>query len=265
MTAAQVRNALLKEIRNVIEFDGSYVNYRHLASLCDVMTSRGHLMAITRHGINRNGNGPLAQCSFEETMDILYRYCLLVMYCLVLLVMYCVGRSAVLPGHGLLVRCAVCALGCGAAWVAVRAACSLRLHSWAKALGWSNPHSALLVSHTGPFVSHTLRRSSPTPPQGRHVWRARRVHGREREHHAGPDVPPGHRLLRPAAQRDGAAGRVRRAGGVWDAASSVLSVHLCGRAEPPVASCVPLQLGMRQSIQASAASFVLLVQGSSST
>ena len=63
----------LQELRNVIEFDGSYVNYRHLAILCDVMTSRGHLMAITRHGINRNGNGPLAQCSFEETVDILYR------------------------------------------------------------------------------------------------------------------------------------------------------------------------------------------------
>ncbi len=37
------------------------------------MTSRGHLMAITRHGINRNGNGPLTQCSFEETVDILMR------------------------------------------------------------------------------------------------------------------------------------------------------------------------------------------------
>lgn len=61
------------QVRGVIEFDGSYVNYRHLAILCDVMTSRGHLMAITRHGINRNGNGPLAQCSFEETVDILYR------------------------------------------------------------------------------------------------------------------------------------------------------------------------------------------------
>ena len=69
-----VRNALLKEMRNVIEFDGSYVNYRHMGVLCDVMTSRGHLMAITRHGINRNGNGPLAQCSFEETVDILYRW-----------------------------------------------------------------------------------------------------------------------------------------------------------------------------------------------
>ncbi|KAG1671615.1 hypothetical protein FOA52_006846 [Chlamydomonas sp. UWO 241] len=68
-----VRNALMKELRSVIEFDGSYVNFRHLAILCDVMTSRGHLMAITRHGINRNGNGPLAQCSFEETVDILFR------------------------------------------------------------------------------------------------------------------------------------------------------------------------------------------------
>lgn len=47
---------------------------RHLAILCDVMTARGHLMAITRHGINRNGNGPLAQCSFEETVDILMRF-----------------------------------------------------------------------------------------------------------------------------------------------------------------------------------------------
>lgn len=67
------RKALLREMRAVIEFDGSYVNYRHLSNLCDVMTSRGHLMAITRHGINRNETGPLAQCSFEETVDILYR------------------------------------------------------------------------------------------------------------------------------------------------------------------------------------------------
>lgn len=51
------RRALLREMRNVIEFDGSYVNYRHLSNLADVMTSRGHLMAITRHGINRNETG----------------------------------------------------------------------------------------------------------------------------------------------------------------------------------------------------------------
>ncbi|KAK9713060.1 hypothetical protein RND81_06G000500 [Saponaria officinalis] len=66
-----VRKALLDELRVVISFDGSYVNYRHLAILCDTMTYRGHLMAITRHGINRNDTGPLMRCSFEETVDIL--------------------------------------------------------------------------------------------------------------------------------------------------------------------------------------------------
>ncbi|CAG8604253.1 17477_t:CDS:2, partial [Acaulospora morrowiae] len=65
------RAALLKELRGVIEFDGSYVNYRHLALLCDVMTSRGYLMAITRHGINRAETGALMRCSFEETVEIL--------------------------------------------------------------------------------------------------------------------------------------------------------------------------------------------------
>ena len=65
------RNAILKELRNVIEFDGSYVNYRHLALLCDLMTNRGRLMAITRHGINRADTGALMRCSFEETVEIL--------------------------------------------------------------------------------------------------------------------------------------------------------------------------------------------------
>nr|KAG5708273.1 hypothetical protein BaRGS_021207 [Batillaria attramentaria] len=66
-----VRKAIEREMVHVISFDGSYVNYRHLAMLCDVMTSKGHLMAITRHGINRQETGALARCSFEETVDIL--------------------------------------------------------------------------------------------------------------------------------------------------------------------------------------------------
>lgn len=65
-----VRKALERELYHVISFDGSYVNYRHLALLCDTMTCRGHLMAITRHGINRQDTGPLMKCSFEETVRI---------------------------------------------------------------------------------------------------------------------------------------------------------------------------------------------------
>ncbi|CEP25183.1 unnamed protein product [Cyberlindnera jadinii] len=66
------RAALYKEVYNVIASDGSYVNYRHMALLVDVMTSRGHLMAVTRHGINRNDTGALMRCSFEETVEILF-------------------------------------------------------------------------------------------------------------------------------------------------------------------------------------------------
>nr|ANM86208.1 DNA-directed RNA polymerase II subunit RPB1 [Stygiella incarcerata] len=66
-----VRHALLKEMRKVIEFDGSYVNYRHLSLLCEVMTARGFLLPITRHGINQPDIGPLMRCSFEESVEIL--------------------------------------------------------------------------------------------------------------------------------------------------------------------------------------------------
>ncbi len=65
------RKSIEKEMYNVISFDGSYVNYRHLSLLVDVMTSKGNFMAITRHGINRQEVGCLMRCSFEETVDVL--------------------------------------------------------------------------------------------------------------------------------------------------------------------------------------------------
>lgn len=65
------RTALLKEFTQVLAFDGSYVNHRHLALLVDVMTARGMIMAVTRHGINRADTGALMRCSFEETVEIL--------------------------------------------------------------------------------------------------------------------------------------------------------------------------------------------------
>lgn len=65
-----VRRSLINELRVVLNFYGIYVNYRHLAILCDVMTQKGRLTSITRHGINRLDSGPLRKCSFEETVDI---------------------------------------------------------------------------------------------------------------------------------------------------------------------------------------------------
>ncbi|RDW90073.1 DNA-directed RNA polymerase II core subunit RPO21 [Aspergillus mulundensis] len=65
------RSAVLREFTAVLSFDGSYVNHRHLALLVDVMTMRGYLTPVTRHGINRADNGALMRCSFEETVEIL--------------------------------------------------------------------------------------------------------------------------------------------------------------------------------------------------
>ncbi|XP_055852491.1 DNA-directed RNA polymerase II subunit RPB1-like [Episyrphus balteatus] len=66
-----VRKSIDKEMNTVLQFYGLYVNHRHLSLLCDVMTAKGHLMAITRHGINRQNVGALMRCSFEETVDVL--------------------------------------------------------------------------------------------------------------------------------------------------------------------------------------------------
>lgn len=65
------RTMLLRELTAVLSFDGSYVNHRHIALLIDVMTARGFISAVTRHGINRQDTGALMRCSFEETVEIL--------------------------------------------------------------------------------------------------------------------------------------------------------------------------------------------------
>lgn len=66
------RQSLINELRFVFSSYGIYVNYRHISTLVDVMTQRGKLTSITRHGINRLDTcGPLRKCSFEETVEIL--------------------------------------------------------------------------------------------------------------------------------------------------------------------------------------------------
>lgn len=65
------RQALFNDLRMVIEFDGSYVDYRHIYLLVDTMTYKGCMMSITRHGINRTETGVLMRCSFEETINII--------------------------------------------------------------------------------------------------------------------------------------------------------------------------------------------------
>jgi DNA-directed RNA polymerase II subunit RPB1 len=64
------RASLFNELRTVLSFDGAYVNYRHIACLADCMTFGGHLMAVSRHGINTGESGPMLRASFEETVEV---------------------------------------------------------------------------------------------------------------------------------------------------------------------------------------------------
>lgn len=67
------RKVLLNEFKYVLSADGSYINYRHLALLVDVITNVGTLCPLNRHGMGKNNvnNSVLGRSSFEETCDIL--------------------------------------------------------------------------------------------------------------------------------------------------------------------------------------------------
>ena len=63
------RNIILHEINGVLKASGIYLNQKHLYLLCDIMTNKGYINTIDRHGMNKSDTGPLAKCSFEETDD----------------------------------------------------------------------------------------------------------------------------------------------------------------------------------------------------
>jgi DNA-directed RNA polymerase II subunit RPB1 len=64
------RKCLFKEVCDVMEFDGGYINYHHIGLLCDRMTCNKKLVSIFRHGINNDNIGPIAKASFEETSEM---------------------------------------------------------------------------------------------------------------------------------------------------------------------------------------------------
>ena len=67
------RQSIFNELTEVLEFDGTYINYHHLELLCDRMTGAKKLCSIFRHGINNDDIGPVAKASFEETPEMFLR------------------------------------------------------------------------------------------------------------------------------------------------------------------------------------------------
>jgi len=64
------RQSIFNELSEVIEFDGTYINYHNYSVLCDRMTYTSKMISIFRHGINNDNIGPIAKASFEETPEM---------------------------------------------------------------------------------------------------------------------------------------------------------------------------------------------------
>tara|TARA_B110000971_G_C20039904_1_gene517321 strand:- start:5422 stop:9918 length:4497 start_codon:yes stop_codon:yes gene_type:complete len=64
------RQAIYNELSEVIEFDGTYINYHNFSVLVDRMTYSYKMISIFRHGINNDNIGPIAKASFEETPEM---------------------------------------------------------------------------------------------------------------------------------------------------------------------------------------------------
>ena len=64
------RQAIYNELVEVVEFDGTYINFHNYSVLIDRMTYTEKLISIFRHGINNDNIGPIAKASFEETPEM---------------------------------------------------------------------------------------------------------------------------------------------------------------------------------------------------
>ncbi len=68
------RALLADEIQSIMRDSDVTVNDRHVNLLADVMTRRGTITSVDRHGLNRGDTGSfLSKCSFEETVDVLVK------------------------------------------------------------------------------------------------------------------------------------------------------------------------------------------------
>lgn len=67
------RQTIYNELVEVVEFDGTYINYHNYSVLVDRMSFTSKLISIFRHGINNDNIGPIAKASFEETPEMFLR------------------------------------------------------------------------------------------------------------------------------------------------------------------------------------------------
>ncbi|MBN2478340.1 DNA-directed RNA polymerase subunit A'', partial [Candidatus Micrarchaeota archaeon] len=62
------RNAIAKEIKQVLDLQNLFVDSRHIMLVADAMTAAGEIKSIGRHGLGGQKAGVLARAAFEETV-----------------------------------------------------------------------------------------------------------------------------------------------------------------------------------------------------
>lgn len=66
------RSTIMSEIKLVMENHGMSIDHRHAMLVADLMTSRGEVLGITRHGLAKMKESVLNLASFEKTADHLF-------------------------------------------------------------------------------------------------------------------------------------------------------------------------------------------------
>lgn len=66
------RTTIMKEIQYTMESHGMSIDRRHITLLADLMTCRGEVLGITRHGLAKMKESVLMLASFEKTADHLF-------------------------------------------------------------------------------------------------------------------------------------------------------------------------------------------------
>jgi DNA-directed RNA polymerase II subunit RPB1 len=67
---------LFHELRHIFVTEGTNIDERHYLTLVNIMSFRGYLVPLRRHGLNALDTGPLCKATFEKTMDTFKEGCL---------------------------------------------------------------------------------------------------------------------------------------------------------------------------------------------
>jgi len=66
------RQTIINEIKMTMESHGMKIDIRHIQLLADVMTFKGKVLGINRHGVRKMTSSTLTLAGFEQTTDHLY-------------------------------------------------------------------------------------------------------------------------------------------------------------------------------------------------